>query len=167
MDEFLSDAWIGIGVVLDYLNRTHEALPYIKNAINIDPTRGTYWFILGDLQLKMGFIKEGEESYRKVVEFEPENPEIWVFLTNLLLEKGEINEAKEFISEAIEVHPINARIKYQQAEIDLHLGNQQEALIHAAEAFAYDYDLYEKIADELPKFAMNNVIRGLLEKFKN
>jgi len=160
----LPDAWIGIGVVLDFLDRTNESLAYIKKGINLDPTRGTFWFILGDLQLKLGFHAEGEESYRKVIEFEPENEEIWVFLSNLLMERGRSDEAVTLMQECMKYHTGNARLIFQSCEVELNAGHDRSAYVLAEVAIALDKEMAAKMLLELSRFGMNSNIRGLIER---
>ena len=167
IDEFLPDAWVGIGVVLDYLDRSNESLSYVKKGINLDPTRGTFWFILGDLQLKMGFYNEAEESYRKVLEFEPENEDIWIFMSNLLLDQKRVDEAKAIMQECFKYHPGHPRLTFQSCEVELHAGNTQEAIILAEIALAMEPSLGEKMIEELPRTAANAEIRALIERYRD
>jgi tetratricopeptide (TPR) repeat protein len=163
----LADAWVGIGVVLDFMDQRTEALVHIKKGINIDPNRGTFWFILGDIQLKLGSFQEAEESYLKVIEFEPDNEDIWVFFTNLLLQLDRKEEAYNHIQESFKYHPGHARLTFQAAEIEMHRGNAQEACILAEIAMSVDPQMGIKILEELPRLCLQAEIKKLIDRYRN
>ena len=141
-------------------------MAYVKKGINLDPTRGTFWFILGDLQLKLGFSGQAEEAYNKVLEFEPENEEIWIFLSNLMLEQKRVSEAHQLMQECVKYHPGNPRLTFQACEIELHAGNDRSALLLAELAITMDPEMAGKMIKELSRFGMNADIRRLIERNK-
>jgi tetratricopeptide (TPR) repeat protein len=162
LDGELSDAWVGKAVAYDALGKTRDALGFVKVGLNLDPDRGTFWFILGDLQLKLDLYDEAEESYKKVLEIEPENVEIWVFLTNLLIDRGKKQEALDTIALSLKYHVAEPRLMLQRAEILMLNGNEKEALSIVQMAFALDSELFKNKSDELPTLSANAEIRQLI-----
>jgi tetratricopeptide (TPR) repeat protein len=148
------------------MDQRTEALAHIKKGINIDPNRGTFWFILGDIQLKLGSFQEAEESYLKVIEFEPDNEDIWVFFTNLLLQLDRKEEAYNYIQESFKYHPGHARLTFQAAEIEMHRGNVQEACILAEIAFSVDPEMGIKTLDELPRLGIQLEVLKLIDRYR-
>jgi tetratricopeptide (TPR) repeat protein len=54
LDPANADAWLGIGVVLDALNRLTESVHYIKKAIEINTNEPDYWYVFAEIQEKYG-----------------------------------------------------------------------------------------------------------------
>lgn len=166
LDENISDAWIGMAVVMDAQDKTNEALFYVQKAISLDPDRGSYWYIQGDLQLKKGDIASAVQSYQMVIDTEPENEEIWISLSNVYLEQGNIITADALMRSGMEFHKDKARFLYQYCEVLLRSAKTQEALTVCEEALVKDYHLHEKIQNELTFFNSNQDIRRLIETYR-
>lgn len=166
MDELLADGWAGIAVLTDYSGKISEAVVYLKRALNIEPDRATFWFILGDLQMRSGELPSAEESFRKVTECEPDYEDGWIYLSNLYLDQGKFTNALDVMTACMEFHQENPRMIYQSCEVLLQAGREQEALLICCRAFELDFDLHEKMLEELYSFGLNSEIRRLIEIYR-
>ena len=97
-----------MGIVLTYLGRPEEAIPYIEKSIQLNPrapSLATRLWALGYAHLLLGHIDEAINLLRRA---RAENPRLFYVhfaLAGALGLKGDIEEAKLELAEAIRLKP--------------------------------------------------------------
>ena len=123
-------AWVGIGIVLEELNRFEEAEKAYRKIIELFPERDWGWSLLGFLlHERLQRYDEAENAYRKAIELEPKDVFLKTQLSELLYKHFErYEEAEELCREAIKLEE-----DYVWAWMNLgsilqkHLGRYEEA----------------------------------------
>ncbi len=76
------DRVIVAGVYL-FHKRATNALQYLRQALELQPTHGYIWYLQGHAQLALGFASAAETSYRRCLEFRPDYREARDALRNI------------------------------------------------------------------------------------
>ena len=96
-DEYFAEAWYTLALILDLQNLPIEASYHIKKAIDINSSNIDYLFAYAQINEKIGFIKEAEIAYRKVLEIDDLDTESWLNYTQLLHKNESIYKAIEVL----------------------------------------------------------------------
>jgi len=166
IDPNLSDAWIGIGIVLDQQDKLTEGIHYLKKAIEIDKENADYWYVIGDAYQKLGFIEEAENAYKKVIEIDPSLEAIWLDYSNFVFAQGEKEKAIEILADGIKHHPDNAELFYRMAACLLWVGKKQEALTYLQSALQLDYKKHKEIFKFLPELRKNRTVIDMIKSYR-
>lgn len=148
-----------------------QALPDIREAIQLDKTNLNYWFTLAEMQLKRDLEEEAKATYLAAIEANP-NKAIArvVYAKKFLLPRKLQADAIRVIQEAIQCEPDSADGLLALTEIRLANGelDQAEALLQQAlEADNKDPNIYRQIAllaqhrNDIPK-AIQALEQGLV-----
>ncbi len=152
--------------MLDCLERTIEAVHYIKKGIELESSNADYLYILGDIQQKLGFYDEAEDSYRKGVEMDPTNIEVWLELSQMLYSQGNIQLAIVTIAESIKYVPDAVELYYQMAGLKYLEGKNQEASEYMEKALGLDFSKHEIIYELSSSLKENTFINTLIEQYR-
>ena len=69
-DENHDESWFALALILDLQGQHLEASYHIKKALDIDPNCVDYLFSYAQINEKVGFIKEAEMAYQKVLDLD-------------------------------------------------------------------------------------------------
>ncbi|WLT32570.1 tetratricopeptide repeat protein [Geothrix sp. PMB-07] len=83
--------------------RTDEALANAKQSIQVDPSLGVGWNILGVVQRSQGFEVEAEKSFLKALQADPKDGAPCGNLENLLRAQGRMAEAQVYRDRGLEI----------------------------------------------------------------
>ncbi|MFH0865677.1 MAG: tetratricopeptide repeat protein, partial [Bacteroidota bacterium] len=165
-DEKITDAWIGMGSVLDELGKTNEGINCILKALRLEPLNSEYWYVLGDAQMKAGLITDALDSYKKVSQFDGANPDIWLDYSDAYMKLNDIEMAVEIIIKGIEQQPENTSQRYRLAAYLLKSGNNMEAFETLETSLQLDYNRNIELLEYDASFASNLQILDLIELYK-
>jgi TolB-like protein/tetratricopeptide (TPR) repeat protein len=101
-------ALFGLGQVLKWLGRPHEGIPYIENAIRLnphDPNIGPFYAILGECHLLLGDVDQGIALLRKGNALNPQVWWIYLYLAGGLGLRGDLHEARPALAESLRLKP--------------------------------------------------------------
>ena len=166
-DTYLSDAWLGIGIVLDYQNRTGEGIHYVKKAIELDKENADYWYIKGEMEQKLGFIEEAKQAYDRVIAYGYDEHDIWLDYSNLYFELGQFNEAINLLEEGIRQYPEINELYYRIVACLLSLRMEFSALEVMKKALDLQSDNYHLLFEYYPTSVKNSSILDLIESYNN
>ena len=158
--------WVQV-LTYDALNNPKVALTYIEQAIKLAPTVADYWFLKGDIQLKMAQIEEGILSYRKVIELEPDDPEIWLELSMVYAEQKNFARALETLQEGSKYHNQNPDFLYASSIYLLKSGKTRHAYEVFEKALTLNYDGHRKIFKAFPDLRENQTITDIIEGYRD
>jgi tetratricopeptide (TPR) repeat protein len=166
LDPANGDAWLGIGVVLDALNRLTEGIHYIKKAIEINPNDPEYWYVFAEVQEKLGFQEEAAMAYQRVIELDYPDYDVWLDYSKLLHEAGYIKDAIAALSEGIKYFPGVAELYYRMGIILLDKQNRKESLEFFAKALELDYTKHNAIFEYAPILQHDSELINLISHYK-
>ena len=94
--------------VLKYLGRPQEGIPYIENAIRLnphDPNIAIFLRLLGECHLLLDHVDQAIDLMRKA---RAANPQLWfihLYLAGALGLRGDLDEARAALSESLRLKP--------------------------------------------------------------
>ena len=165
-DEFFAEAWYTLALILDLQCLHLEASYHIKKAIDISDSNVDYLFTYAQIHEKIGFIKEAEIAYRKVLEIDELDSESWLNYSHLLYKNESTNEAIELLNKAIKLNPKNAELSYRLSAYLFKDGKEKLALSTFQEALEKDYDLHKDFFQHYPSIKNNKNLLHLLTEYK-
>jgi tetratricopeptide (TPR) repeat protein len=167
MEPTHADAWLGVGIVLDYQNRITESIHYIKKAIEINPSVPEYWYVFAEVQHKLGFMEEAASAYQRVIELGYKEFDIWIDYSKLLYEAGYYSECEKVLLEAIQRFPDVPELFYRICSVLIEMGKKQEALIFLENALELDYDKHIELLEHMPVLVHDETVMHLINTYKN
>ena len=143
-----------------------DASYHIKKAVQINKSNVDYLFVYAQIHEKVGFVKEAELAYRKVLEIDQLDSESWLNYSHLLYNNESVNEAIKLSTEGIKLNPKNAELSYRLSAYLLQNGEENQALSTFKDALQLDYDLHEELFQFFPSIKNNKNLLHLLTQFK-
>ncbi|MDO8638124.1 MAG: tetratricopeptide repeat protein [Candidatus Daviesbacteria bacterium] len=142
-----------LGVELYRVGKFEQAKTHFENSTKIAPFWWTNWNNLGVMVEKEDY-KKALSYYQKAIE----NGSYYLAYENvakLLLAQNKITEAKEFSEQSLKVLPNNPNLWLSLAYSEYKLGNKDQALYAAKNAFLLSpsqqtYYIYSRLKDNLP-----------------
>ena len=165
-DSTFSDAWFSISQILDDQGNHLESLYHIKQAYKEDSTNLDILFFYAEMHEKVGFIKEAEIAYKKVLEFDNKDYESWLNYTNILYQQESLNEAIDSLYEAIDYNPKNAKLIFRLSAYLLKIGDETKGTTLFENALKINYDLHKELFEYMPSIKNNKNLLNLLDNFK-
>ena len=125
-----------------------------------------YWFIYGDIQVKLAQYEDGITSYRKVIELDPEDPDIWLDLSVVYADRKDYEKARETLEEGLKWHEEHADFHYGIAYYLLMQGQQQESTRVLANALVMDYDGHKRLFQTFPEARNHPAVIEIISSFR-
>jgi tetratricopeptide (TPR) repeat protein len=151
LDPAHADGWLGIGVILDALNRLTEAVHYVKKAIGINPQEAEYWYVFAEIQEKLGFVEEAALAFQRVIELDYPDSEVWLDYARLLHRNGYMEEAVEALQEGIKKFPDIAELYYRMGVVLIDREQRKDATGYFERALEMDYQHHTAIFEYAPE----------------
>ena len=126
-------------------SRMDEALQSARQSIQMDPTLGVGWNILGVVQRNQGLDAEAEISFRKAVETDPKDGAPCGNLENLLRAQGRESEAQVFRERGLEIRkrdPFFNAFLAEEALQESHWEEAEKRIKQAIRLLPYEPDFY-------------------------
>ena len=165
-DENFSEAWYNLALILDLQGMHLDASYHIKKAVQINKSNVDYLFVYAQIHEKVGFVKEAELAYRKVLEIDQLDSESWLNYSHLLYNNESVNEAIKLLQEGLKLNPKNAELSYRLSAYLLQNGEENQALSTFKDALQLDYDLHKELFQFFPSIKNNKNLLHLLTQFK-
>ena len=165
LDPANADAWLGIGVVLDALNRLTESVHYIKKAIEINTSEPDYWYVFAEIQEKLGFIEEAAMAYQRVIELDYLDYDVWLDYSKLLHHGGYIQNSIDTLNDGIAKFPDVPELYYRLAIVLLDKNLRKESLAVFEKAMEMNYSIHDDIFEYAPVLKNDIDILNLISTF--
>ncbi|MBI1753430.1 MAG: tetratricopeptide repeat protein [Acidobacteria bacterium] len=107
--------------------KTDEALIHAHQSIQVDPTLGVGWNILGVVQRKQGLEGDAEQSFLKALQADPKDGAPCGNLENLLRAQGRMAEAQTYRDRGLEIRKKDPFFNAFLAEEAFQEGQWEEA----------------------------------------
>lgn len=175
-----SKAVVDVGQVYYLLGNYVEAIPWLKKAIEIDPTTWMGYRNLGFVYYSLGRFVEAEKLFYKVLELMPEHTYVLKDLTDMYIVTKQFQKADSLLSIFLKKKPENPRVLFCLGEIKMFKGDLSEArnyfekvisttTIEYGPAIEYGYVLFkekkykeaQKIFDMLIKIDESEIKKGM------
>ena len=102
------------GRALILLDKTHEGVEELRQAVTLDPKSATYHKALGTALANAEKNFDGAAlEFRAAIKADPNDPEAHVLLGMALRNQNELDEAKSYLDKAIELDPRNGRAYFE------------------------------------------------------
>jgi tetratricopeptide (TPR) repeat protein len=118
-------AWLGFQ--LQFSGRYDEAEKQLRRAIDLDPTFGVAYQLLGDVFLKREEYGAAVEWFRKAVHIMPEDVETLMGLGRALAALDHTDAALEALRSAVRIAPDNAQAHLHLSRLYFRIGDEAKA----------------------------------------
>jgi tetratricopeptide (TPR) repeat protein len=118
-------AWLGFQ--LQFSGRYEEAEKKLRRAIDLDPSLGVAYQLLGDVCLKREEYSAAAEWFRKAVNIMPEDVETLMGLGRALAALDNTDAALEALRRAAQIAPENAQAHLHLSRLYFRLGDEAKA----------------------------------------
>lgn len=127
-----------LGVALDRLGRTDEAIRHYNEALRIRPEYFNAHYNLASLLTKQGKSDEALPHLQAAVRIEPRDSKARTDLGKLLIEKGRLPEAERQLRIAIRLQPTNHLAHNNLGAVFMRQGRVEEGIRHFERAVELD-----------------------------
>lgn len=165
-DPLLDKGWISITKFYNRKQNYQKALYYINKAINIDGENVVYWKYYAQINLRLNFLEEAENGYKRTLELGNYELDTWVSRCDILIQIGELEAAIDNLLQAVEFYPENAEIEYRLAGLYFTIKDFSKGKYHLKNAMLFDAE-YAFIIEELFPEAYKKVQVKTLLKAKH
>ena len=128
------DAYVNLGSSYNDLNRPHEAIRYLKEAMRLNPNNWMPHFNLGLSYHLLSRFQEAITSYKKSIQIKPEDSRIHNRLGMSYDKLGEYQEAIASYKEAIRLNPKDYMALHNLGNSYFAIGHSQKAISKWKEA---------------------------------
>jgi tetratricopeptide (TPR) repeat protein len=118
-------AWLGFQ--LQFSGRYEEAERQLRRAIELDPSLGVSYQLLGDIFFKREEFAEAVVWYRKAAEGMPEDVETLMGLGRALAASGEVAAGLNTLLSAARIAPENAQVHLHLSRLYIRIGDEEKA----------------------------------------
>ena len=118
------------------LNRDHEAIRHIDNAICLAPEHSDHHYNRGVLLRDIGRVSEAEAAFREAIRLDPENLDAWINLANILSDRRELGEALALLDVVVSRRPGDLNAQNNRLNTLSSLGRGEEACLGFAKLVA-------------------------------
>ncbi|MBI5163090.1 MAG: tetratricopeptide repeat protein [Magnetospirillum sp.] len=119
------------------LRRPREAIAYLRQSLELDPSQPGSWFNLGYLHQEIGEDEEAIAALRRAIRLDEKLDRAWYGLALSLLKCGQVDEAVAALKRNTELQPMSPYGWYQLAHAYLRQGERDKAerVIHRLAKF--------------------------------
>ncbi|MFD1063465.1 tetratricopeptide repeat protein [Winogradskyella litorisediminis] len=165
-DPLLDKGWIAITKFYNKKQNYQKALHYIKKAVNIDGDNVLYWKLYAQINLRLNFLEEAEEGFKRTIELGNYEIDTWINRTDILIKLGEYEAAIYNLLQAIEFYPESAEIEYRLGGLYFKTWEQEKGRYHLKNALRLNID-YDFILDELfPNILNRPTVKAIISSSK-
>jgi len=106
LDPNSADNFLRLGIALNWAGRAEEAIPYIQNAIRLNPLPDAEYFIpLAVAYRDSGQYEKAIEASKKVLQREPNNQFAYIHMAVSYIRLGQEKEARAAAAEILRINP--------------------------------------------------------------
>lgn len=161
-DPLLDKGWIAITKFFNKKRNYQKALHYIKKAVNIDGDNVLYWKLYAKINLRLNFLEEAAEGFKRTLELGNYELETWIERTDILIKLGEYNAAIYNLLQAIEFYPESEEIEYRLGGLYFKLMQTDKGCYHLKNALRINNE-YDFIIDELfPNLKNRPIVKEII-----
>jgi tetratricopeptide (TPR) repeat protein len=167
LDPNFAEALYGMAYCLDKRNKWFEAHRFVRKAVKIDELNGDYWFLLADVEAKIGNISHALESYEKASVLDPDNPDIWVNWSLVFYEQEDYEKAYNIASMGLGENPKSPELHYHACVYLINQGKYKEALDFLQNALILDFEMHPILFEFFTNLEVQKGLYKIIEQYKD
>jgi tetratricopeptide (TPR) repeat protein len=148
------------------LGRWHEAVGFLRRAIQITELNPDYWLALAESEYRLGNVVSSFEAFEKSAEIEPGMPEVWLKWSLVLFDQGNYARACDLLQAAVDEMPEEADLYYRLCVYLIHAGEYREALLNLEIALTLDYEAHVQLFDFFPDLEKQKALYRIIEQYR-
>lgn len=117
-----------LGLIASNKGNLEESSDYIKKAVELDSSVGSYRNNLGVVYLLKNDFKSALSEFLKAIELAPDNSEAYANAGYVCYRKGDFNKAKEFLDKALQYNSDNLQAYLHGAVLCREMNDNTQAL---------------------------------------
>ena len=133
-----ADALHLLGLIYYAREEYEQAVAMVRQAIDLAPQNGVYFFNLGNIYKDLGHAQAAEHAYLNATSVEPNNAEYFYVLADMLDSIGEGARAVEYYERAVELEPDDAALQLELGTCYQGQNQLDAAVSHYHAALALD-----------------------------
>jgi tetratricopeptide (TPR) repeat protein len=114
LDERCADAYLGLAVVLDYQNKSLEALKFAEIAFRFDNQNEEYLTVLVKLLAKTDQIDAAVSKANDLILLKPHDDESWVVMADIYYQQDLIESGLQYLEQGLQLIPDSTMIAYRK-----------------------------------------------------
>ncbi|MGY6560503.1 MAG: tetratricopeptide repeat protein [Luteibaculaceae bacterium] len=167
-DDTWSDAWVGLGVLLDIQGKTEEAIPFLKKAVACDDGETDNYLVLAEAYIRISEFEKAQDTIEELLDFDPGNQEALITLSELMHINHNAEESFERLLESLLfVDVIEAPLKYRMAALGFITGHNDLGMNFLTEGLEEDFPGHKAFLAYLPEAITFAPILELINLYKN
>jgi len=115
LDDQCAEALIGLAVLLDLEDRSHESLPLYERALKIEPDCSSWWHMYALAAEDAGFCELAETAFEKTLNLNKHIPEVWEDYARLKATSGDLKKAVDLLTEGYICNEHASELLYRKA----------------------------------------------------
>jgi tetratricopeptide (TPR) repeat protein len=153
----LPDAWLGTGIVLDLLDRSAEAIHFLRKAAEMEADNSDYLHVLSGCLIKLGELEEAKDVLYKALILTPSNEDVLADYVRLI-ENENTDVAIDLLEEYGETYDLKGDSRLLLVKLYWLTGKQSDALllykdlVFTLPVLAKKLFLHFKEAEDIPQF---------------
>ena len=157
INEYLTEAWSGLGYVYSDTGDSHNAIKFFEKAYRLEPFNDDHLYNLAAEHRK---INENEKALAYLLEIEkhqPNDPDLYFFLGDLLAEMDRYDEAICYLKLGLERTNNDSTLLYLLAFLHLERNERQLALTYLEQALTANPSYYMEFIEYNPEMITNDL----------
>lgn len=146
----LAEPWLGMGIVLDLMERTAEAIPFLAKAVQLDDLNPDFLHVYGSALSKNGQTVEAFNAYYKALTINPLSDDLLIDITELRA-LDNVAYAYEEIHTHIDSYELKGESLLHRVKYAWLSGRQMDAIIFYREIIVENRELAKKIIEVFPE----------------
>ncbi len=165
-DVFLACSWYGISDCYFEMNRELDELSYVRKAIKLDEFNPEYFYLLGEVQVELGFFTEAIEAFEVVFDLEPENDTVLIDLANTSKKLNNLEDAMNYYVLGVQNQTKNGKLLYNFVGFLLQKGDIINAMFYLDVALKNHYKEKDSLFEAYEDAKYHPQVIDLLEYYK-
>lgn len=161
------DAWYGLGTCLLSNEQNFNAIHHIAKAIQLDGSKGNYWFSLAEAEYRMGNVISADEAYEQACDLDPDNAQVYLNWSFVYYENGDYERAISLITSGIEEIPDNAELYYRAVVYLLSQGSVREGFLYLQKALLLDFDKHTLLFEFFKELETQKALFKIIDQYRN
>jgi tetratricopeptide (TPR) repeat protein len=166
INDRLAEAWVNIGMVYEKLNNYKKAMPFILEAVRVEPDNMDFQYLLGDVYVELEDYDKALAIYEMVSEKKPETKDIWYDLSGVYWEMDAKMKALETLEKGLLVNPKNCKIHFRRFEFAYEQGRTKMSYQYLNQAMELDSKTTMQLISEIALLNTDGNLLDIIEDYK-